>query len=559
MNILFIECNFYPTMGGVERVTYTLGEALREKGHQVYYAFYGKDDENLAVGYKMIFNQSLSDEDLYSQFDGFLSKNHIALLICQNVHIPRYQNIYKRLKKNHSVKIITCYHANPDIWVNKNKWGYTFNSIYIKELIRTIYFKVFGNPYKINQRGMYEISDRYILLSDSFKSIFCKLNNVDGNKLLAIPNPCPFSEDKENGTCKKENIVLVVARMAEQQKRLSNVIEIWSRLESEFKDWKLVMVGDGPNLTDYQQMVKNRNLNNVKFIGSSKSPQEFYQKAKIFLMTSIWEGFGMTLIEAQNYGCVPVAYDSYSAVEDIINNGENGFIVHTHDLDRYVENVRKLMANPSLWERMSYSCIESIKGKFEKDTIVNKWFELAEQIGGGKDNIVLVVARMAEQQKRILETLKIWNLVYSNHLDWKLIIVGDGPDLSQYKTTANKMNVSNVQFVGSTSTPQDYYRKAKIFMMTSIWEGLPMTLIEAQHFGCVPIVYDSFASVHDIINNGKDGFIIPLHDRENYKNQLEKMMSSPKELYRMSQLCMSNTFFGIGDILHKWNNIINSL
>ena len=225
---------------------------------------------------------------------------------------------------------------------------------------------------------MYEISDRYILLSDSFKSIFCKLNNVDGNKLLAIPNPCPFSEDKENGTCKKENIVLVVARMA-------------------------------------------------------------------------------------------------------------------------------------------------------------------------------------EQQKRILETLKIWNMVYSNHLDWKLIIVGDGPDLSQYKTIANKMNVSNVLFVGSTSTPQDYYRMAKIFMMTSIWEGLPMTLIEAQHFGCVPIVYDSFASVHDIINNGKDGFIIPLHDRENYKNQLEKMMSSPKELYRMSQLCMSNTFFGISDILHKWNNIINSL
>ena len=43
-------------MGGVERVTYTLGEALREKGHQVYYAFYGKNDENLAVGYKMIFN-----------------------------------------------------------------------------------------------------------------------------------------------------------------------------------------------------------------------------------------------------------------------------------------------------------------------------------------------------------------------------------------------------------------------------------------------------------------------------------------------------------------------
>ena len=382
MNLLFIERNFYPTMGGVERVTYTLGEAMRECGHQVYYAFYGRDDEKLAVGYKMVFNQSMSDDDIYAMFDDFLREKNIELLICQNVHFPRYQRIYKRLKENRSVKIITCYHANPDIWVNKNKWGYTFKSIYIKEFIRSIYFRVFGNPYKTNQRGMYEISDKYILLSESFKPIFCELNKVDGKKLLAIPNPCPFTENKDNGSYRKENIILVVARMAEQQKRLSNVIEIWSRLESEFKDWKLVMIGDGPNLTDYQQMVKDRNLKNVEFIGSSSTPQVYYEKAKIFLMTSIWEGFGMTLIEAQHYGCVPIAYDSYSAVADIIKNGENGYIVKTHDLENYVDKVRSLMANHSLWERMSFDCIESIKGKFEKDTIINKWSELAYSLGG---------------------------------------------------------------------------------------------------------------------------------------------------------------------------------
>ena len=192
-------------------------------------------------------------------------------------------------------------------------------------------------------------------------------------------------------------------------------------------------------------------------------------------------------------------------------------------------------------------------------TVICLKVPFSDGLGGGKENVVLVVARMAEQQKRILETLKIWNKVYSNHLDWNLVIVGEGPDLSRYKSIAKEMKVSNVQFIGSTSNPQDYYRKAKIFMMTSIWEGLPMTLIEAQHFGCVPIVYDSFASVHDIIHNGKDGYIIPLYDRETYTNQLEMMMNSSQTLSRMSQLCMSNTFFGISVILKKWNNIINSL
>lgn len=49
-------------------------------------------------------------------------------------------------------------------------------------------------------------------------------------------------------------------------------------------------------------------------------------------------------------------------------------------------------------------------------------------------------------------------------------------------------------------------------MMTSIWEGLPMTLIEAMHYGCVPIAFDSFAALYDLIDNGNNGFIIPNND-----------------------------------------------
>lgn len=380
MNILYIENNFSPTLGGVERVTYTLGEALRERGYNVYYAFRGIDDACLEHSHNLKFNDSLSNSEIADIFINFITKNQISLLICQNLHNKRYQYIYNKIKQTCNVHIIACLHSNPDIWVNKNKWGYTFPKIYIKELIRTCSFKLFRNPYKEKQIGMYNIADKYVLLSESFKLIFCKLNNINGNKLLAIPNPCAFTAERYNETSKKENILLVVARMAEQQKRVSNVIEIWSRLENAFKDWKLILVGDGPDINNYKQMVKNKGLQHVEFVGKSESPQKYYAKAKIFLMTSVWEGFGMTLIEAQHYGCVPFAYNSYAAVFDIINNGENGMIIPHHDITKYCEELKRLMKDDIAWQKMSVNAMTMNKNKFGLDSILNQWILLFNEL-----------------------------------------------------------------------------------------------------------------------------------------------------------------------------------
>lgn len=380
MNILYIENNFSPTLGGVERVTYTLGEALRERGYNVYYAFRGIDDTCLEHFYKLKFDDSLSDSEIADIFISFISKNQISLLICQNLHNKRYQYIYNKIKQTCNIRIITCLHSNPDIWVNKNKWGYTFPKIYIKELIRTCSFKLFGNPYKKKQIGMYNIADKYVLLSESFKTIFCKLNNVNGNKLISIPNPCPFTAERHYEISKKENILLVVARMAEQQKRISNIIEIWSKLENAFLDWKLVLVGDGPNVNDYKQIVKDKNLIHVEFVGNSKFPQKYYAQAKIFLMTSVWEGFGMTLIEAQHYGCVPFVYDSYAAVHDIISNENNGIIIHHHDIKKYCEELKRLMKNDIAWQKMSLNAMNRNKNKFSLNTILDQWELLFKEL-----------------------------------------------------------------------------------------------------------------------------------------------------------------------------------
>lgn len=374
MNILFIERAFTPTLGGVERVTYTLGESLRKRGHVVYYAFEKCDKNDLAFDFKLIYESGWYLAKLKEFFVDFITKHSVQVLICQNVHTPKFQEIYSYVKAKTGVRIITCLHCNPDIWMNKNRIGQTTTKVYVKELIRSLYYSLWRNPWKEKMKGMYDLTDKYVLLSNGFKGTFSEICHVGGNKLEVIPNPCAFS--KERKVSDKENMVLVVARMAEQQKRISCVLKIWSQVYDKIPTWKMILVGDGPDLNLYKDMARNLSLERYEFVGTQQHPEIYYQKAKIFLMTSIWEGLPMTLIEAQHYGCVPIVYDSYAAVHDIVSDGENGYIIPLHKQNEFVQRLEQLMNNETRIKIMSEKAMTSSSDKFDIDVVTDKWEQL---------------------------------------------------------------------------------------------------------------------------------------------------------------------------------------
>ena len=78
--------------------------------------------------------------------------------------------------------------------------------------------------------------------------------------------------------------------------------------------------------------------------------------------------------------------------------------------------------------------------------------------------------------------------------DWKLNIIGNGPDLDYLKKRANKMNLERIFFVGHQD-PEPYYKRAKIFCMTSSYEGVPLVISEAQNYNVFPILFNSFATI----------------------------------------------------------------
>lgn len=174
-----------------------------------------------------------------------------------------------------------------------------------------------------------------------------------------------------------------------------------------------------------------------------------------------------------------------------------------------------------------------------------------------KENIILFVGRVTYSPKKVHRILEFWRELYSSHPDWKLQIVGDGDDLPRCKRLATKWKLPRVEFVGATSNVQPYYRKARILVLTSDYEGTPMVITEAQAFGVTPVVYNSFAGASLHIRHGNNGYLIPPFSKEAFITTLNKLMLAPlnKSLDYRNHL----SEYTMGDITKRWTQALKHL
>ena len=109
------------------------------------------------------------------------------------------------------------------------------------------------------------------------------------------------------------------------------------------------------------------------------NPLQYYQKASILCMTSTSEGFPMVLIESQSYACVPLAFDSFSSLQDIITDGENGLVIHEFDEDQYAQQLTALMKQTDYRERLAINALNSVK-RFRAENIAGQWIQVFEKL-----------------------------------------------------------------------------------------------------------------------------------------------------------------------------------
>ena len=122
------------------------------------------------------------------------------------------------------------------------------------------------------------------------------------------------------------------------------------------------------------------------------------------------------------------------------------------------------------------------------------------------------------------------------------------------------MNLDRVYFVGHQN-PEPYYKSAKIFCMTSSYEGLPLVISEAQNFNVIPILFNSFPSANDIIKNNVNGILIKPFDEKSYIENLENLMLNYEEKSKKFNLELQNNVnrFSIDTIGDQWLNLFRKI
>ena len=173
-------------------------------------------------------------------------------------------------------------------------------------------------------RAAYECADRVVLLSKNFIKPYCEFAKLrDTSKYTIIPNGLSFNLHPRFEDLHKCKVVLIVSRLDEVQKRLSLALRIWARVKQNTAvadGWVMKIVGDGGDRKLYEHIVQKENIPAVTLEGR-QNPVSYYEEASIFMMTSQSEAWGLTLTEAQQMGVVPVAFNTYASLRDIITDG----------------------------------------------------------------------------------------------------------------------------------------------------------------------------------------------------------------------------------------------
>ena len=126
---------------------------------------------------------------------------------------------------------------------------------------------------------------------------------------------------------KKKNILLSVGRLT-KQKDFHNLIISFNFIKHKIPNYKLIIIGDGHLKNELQILVKNLDLKNrVIFTGWKNNLKKYYLNSKLFILNSLYEGFGNVLVDAINYNLPIITTSCKSGPNEIVDYGKGGFLV----------------------------------------------------------------------------------------------------------------------------------------------------------------------------------------------------------------------------------------
>ena len=142
---------------------------------------------------------------------------------------------------------------------------------------------------------------------------------------------------------------------------------------------------------------------------------------------------------------------------------------------------------------------------------------------------------------------------------WRLVIVGEGEDKQQLVALASELGLENrIEWVGRVENPFPHYRRSRIFVLSSRFEGVSNALLEAMAYGAAVIATDASTLTDDVIVDGDTGIIVPGERAEPLANAMERLARDASLQHRLA----SNARHALAsrspdDVRALWNEVLN--
>ncbi len=161
-------------------------------------------------------------------------------------------------------------------------------------------------------------------------------------KSFFIPNPVSFLHNSIINYNSKN--VLAVGRL-DYIKGFDLLINAWSLIEGDYKDWKLKIVGSGAELQNLLDLIAQLNLKNIEILPETQNIIDHYRDASIFVLSSREEGQPMVVLEAMECGLPIVAFKNVGS-QFLVK--DNGYLCDINDLKSFSNNMVKLIKDANL-------------------------------------------------------------------------------------------------------------------------------------------------------------------------------------------------------------------
>ncbi len=368
-------------LGGIQRVTVVKANTLAKiEGNEIYII--------VTDNKKGIFTEPLSpkinliDLNINYYADDWKSKWNVlkGIFIKRKEHKKRLKSALNEIQPD---IVISVGQAEKNFLPSiKGKWKTIREFHYTKDYRHNHATNLFGKVLAY----LGDIYDYNFIIKKYHKIIVLTNEDKETNwkgysNVIAIPNPSSFH--CETPSTQEHKRIISVGRLS-LPKNYASLIRAYRIVADKHPDWTLVIYGEGEEKVALQTLIEELKLEKHVFLkGYTNNVQNAMSQSSIFVLSSIFEGFGLVIVEAMSCGLPVVSFDCPCGPKDIITEGEDGYLVPINNEEVLAEKISLLIEDEELRKDMGKAAIMRAE-QYNVNNITTMWMNLFNTLRHGK-------------------------------------------------------------------------------------------------------------------------------------------------------------------------------